>query len=111
MGSKTFALPSLGKHWSPKLGTVLDFGQPDTADRPRVEGAFCYCPISPLAEVLKWSVRSLPEGGEQGLTCQRHAPCPGHPGWCRHSSGIAASQPAPCWEFVPCKIHLEITEE
>lgn len=53
MGSKTFALPSLGKHWSPKLGTVLDFGQPDTADRPRVEGAFCYCPISPLAEVLK----------------------------------------------------------
>lgn len=53
MGSKTFALPSLGKHWSPKLGTVLDFGQPDAADRPRVEGAFCYCPISPLAEVLK----------------------------------------------------------
>lgn len=80
MGSETFALPSLGKHSSPKLGTFLDFGQPDTALWPRVEGAFCYCLISPLAEVLMWSVCSLPEVVKQGLKCQRHAPRPGHPG-------------------------------
>ena len=80
MGSKTFALPSLGQRWSPQLGTVLDFGQPDTAHRPRVEGAFRYCLMSPLAEVLMWSVCSLPEVGKQGLPCQRHVPRPGHPG-------------------------------